>query len=110
MRNFTESVRGYLFQGRFGSRVLDERHLIAAARYVELNPVRAVLVKLLWEYQWSSAAFHTEMRKGDPLVRDKTLRRLVKDWREFLLQDESRANVLRLATRTGFPAVSERFL
>jgi hypothetical protein len=31
---------------RFGSCVLDERHLIAAAHYVELNPVRAMLVKL----------------------------------------------------------------
>ena len=79
---------------RFGSCVLDERHLIAAARYVELNPVWAMLVKLPWEFQWSSAAFHTEMRKVDPLVRDKTLRGLVKDWRKFLLQDESGANEL----------------
>ena len=30
MRNFAEGVRGYLFQGRFGSCVLDERHLLAA--------------------------------------------------------------------------------
>src|SRR5512135_1340564 len=28
MRNFAEGVRGYLFQGRFGSCVLDERHLL----------------------------------------------------------------------------------
>ena len=35
---------------RFGSCVLDERHLIAAARYEELNLVRAMLVnKLPWE-------------------------------------------------------------
>ena len=45
----------------------------------------------------------------DPRVRDKILRGLVKDWREFLLQDESRANELRLATRTGLPAGSEGF-
>jgi putative transposase len=30
MKNFAEGVRGYLFQGRFGSCVLDERHLLAA--------------------------------------------------------------------------------
>jgi len=41
MRNFAEGVRGYLFQGRFGSCVLDEKHLAAAVRYVENNPVRA---------------------------------------------------------------------
>jgi hypothetical protein len=28
MKNFSEDVRGYLFQGRFGSCVLDERHLL----------------------------------------------------------------------------------
>jgi putative transposase len=44
MKNFSEDVRGYLFQGRFGSCVLDERHLLAAARYVELNPVTAGMV------------------------------------------------------------------
>jgi putative transposase len=45
MKNFSDGVRGYLFQGRFGSCVLDERHLLAAARYVELNPVSAGMVK-----------------------------------------------------------------
>ena len=34
MRNLAEGVRGYLFQGRFGSCVLNERHLLAAVRYV----------------------------------------------------------------------------
>jgi putative transposase len=33
-----------LFQGRFGSLAMDEDHLIAAVRYVALNPVRAQLV------------------------------------------------------------------
>jgi putative transposase len=58
MKNFEEGVRGYLFQGRFSSVVLDERHLMAAARYVELNPMRAHMVAHAWEYAWSSAAFH----------------------------------------------------
>ena len=38
--NFREKWRGYLWQGRFASFVMDEPHLLAAARYVELNPVR----------------------------------------------------------------------
>lgn len=45
MKNLSDGVRGYLFQGRFGWCVLDERHLLAAARYVELNPVNAGMVK-----------------------------------------------------------------
>ena len=37
--NFREKWRGYLWQGRFASFVMDEAYLLAAARYVELNPV-----------------------------------------------------------------------
>ena len=43
-KNFSSGARGYLFQGRFGSCVLDEPHLMAAARYTELNPVAAGIV------------------------------------------------------------------
>ena len=39
--NRREKWTGHLWQGRFGSYVMDERHLVAAVRYVELNPVRA---------------------------------------------------------------------
>src|ERR1700726_4703148 len=35
---------GHLFQGRFSSAALDDAHLVAAARYVAFNPVRARLV------------------------------------------------------------------
>ncbi len=38
--NFREKWRGYLWQGRFASFIMDEPYLLAAARYVELNPVR----------------------------------------------------------------------
>ena len=36
---------GHLWQGRFASCALDAPHLVAAVRYVELNPVRARLVE-----------------------------------------------------------------
>jgi len=42
--NFRQAARGYLFQGRFASCPLDERHLFAAVRYIPRNPVRARLV------------------------------------------------------------------
>jgi len=42
--NFREGWRGHLWQGRFASFVMDEDHLLTAARYVEINPVRAGLV------------------------------------------------------------------
>ncbi len=43
--NFKKEWKGYLWQGRFASFPMDEPYLLAAARYVELNPVRARLVE-----------------------------------------------------------------
>ncbi len=54
-KNFREEVRGRLFQGRSFSRVLDERHLLAAVRYTELNPVAAGIAAGPGGYGWSSA-------------------------------------------------------
>jgi hypothetical protein len=48
--NFREKWRGYLWQGRFASFVMDEPYLIAAARYVELNPVRANCLQFAFHY------------------------------------------------------------
>jgi len=56
--NFRENWRGHLWQGRFASFLMDEQYLLAAARYIELNPVRAKLTKNPEDYPWSSAAAH----------------------------------------------------
>ena len=111
MKNFTDGARGYLFQGRFGSCVLDERHLVAAVRYVESNPVRARITRVAWDYPWSSAAFHVGDADTDVLVRDRTLRGLIDDWRAFLGNDQDLpADKLRKATRTGRPAGDRHFI
>lgn len=111
MRNFDEGVRGYLFQGRFSSCALDDRHLLAAARYSLMDPVHSRLVKLPWQYQWSSAGFHVGRRKTDPLVSRSKLSTLVPDWRKFLRDEdpEARDNLL-LCIRTGRPAGSPKFI
>jgi len=69
-KNFRDGVRGYLFQGRFGSCVMDDRHLARAARYIELNPVSAGIVAKPEDYAWSSARLHMGRRKTDPLATD----------------------------------------
>ena len=53
-------VTGHLFQSRFGSAVMDEEHLMAAARYVALNPVRARLVARAEDWRWSRVKAHLE--------------------------------------------------
>ena len=49
---------GHLWQGRFASYVMDERHLMTAVRYIELNPVRAGLVERAEDWPWSSTRAH----------------------------------------------------
>lgn len=63
MRDFSDGVRGYLFQVRFSSCVLDEPHFLAAARYVELNPVhdRGVF-DMLSLHRWFSVGLSQRSR------------------------------------------------
>jgi putative transposase len=112
MKNFTEGVRGYLFQGRFGSCVLDEYHLLAAAGYVELNPVKAGMVAKPGDYPWSSARFHLRVASKDALGRDKSLPGLIEDWAEYLKgNDEPKTQTTLLrGIRTGRPAGSGHFI
>jgi REP element-mobilizing transposase RayT len=49
---------GHLFQGRFGAVVMDAPHLLAATRYIALNPVAAGLVSRAEDWPWSSARAH----------------------------------------------------
>ena len=57
---------GHLFQGRFKSIMVDsERYLKELVRYIHLNPVRAGIVKLPNQYQWSS---HNVYLGNDPLI------------------------------------------
>jgi len=84
--NFREGWRGHLWQGRFASFAMDERYLLRAARYVELNPVRAKLCRVPWRWRWSSAAAHLTGQE-DGVAQVAPLLERVKDWREYLLGD-----------------------
>lgn len=111
MVNQREGWSGHLWQGRFASFPLDHTHLLAAARYVELNPVRAGLVKLAASWTWSSAGAHLN-GKDDQLVRVSPLLDAVGDWKEFLasgLRDDER-EAIRKHERTGRPLGDEHFL
>jgi REP-associated tyrosine transposase len=111
MVNFREGWRGHLWQGRFASFVLDEPYLLSAARYVELNPVRAGLVTTPRKYRWSSAAAHLH-GKDDVLVRVSPLLQLEPDWRRFLTRviREEDLKILRAHDNTGRPLGDDAFL
>ena len=93
--NFRVGWRGHLWQGRFASYPLDERYLLAATRYVELNPVRAGMVKDPEAYPWSSAAAYISGR-GNDLVKVKPLLEMVGNWRDFLLRGVSKEEIERI--------------
>ena len=111
MKNFDAGIRGYLFQGRFNSCVLDQQHLLAAGRYVERNPVAANLVTNPQEYPWSSCRYHCRLAEQDPLIRECKLPQMVDDWTDFLVAtDEEAERNLRKKTRTGRPVGNDRFV
>jgi putative transposase len=109
--NRREGWSGYLWQGRFASFPMDEKHLLACARYVELNPVRAGLVRQAEQWPWSSARAHLG-RKDDRLVSVQPLLDRVDNWSEFLSAglDDGDRDAIRASERTGRPLCTADFL
>ena len=53
--NHTYERTGTLWEGRYKSTLVNsEQYLLTVSRYIELNPVRAVMVEHAAEYPWSS--------------------------------------------------------
>ena len=111
MINFREGWRGHLWQERFHSFVMDERHLIAAARYVERNPVRARLCARPEDWPWSSAQAHLA-GADDELVSVRPLLELISDWARFIGEPDAPdiADVLHAHTSTGRPLGPDSFV
>ena len=109
--NSRQGWRGYLWQGRFASCPMDEDYCLCAARYIELNPVRAGLVSEPGAYLWSSASAHLS-GKDDVLVKSRPLLDLAGDWAEFLdvWPTEEKAEELRRHSRTGRPLGTVDFM
>ena len=65
---------GHLFQGRFGSRLVQkDKYLTALLRYIHDNPVRAGLVATPESYVWSSARYYQSGTGPDWLDFDRPL-------------------------------------
>lgn len=109
--NSREKWKGYLWQGRFSSYVLDERHLLAVTRYILLNPIKAKMATNPWDYAYSSARHHLRIN-SDSLVKDELLQTLINNWKDFL--DSSLiyndTKLLKLHERTGRPLGDNYFI
>jgi putative transposase len=102
---------GRLFQARFASAALDEEHLLAAFRYVTLNPVRAKLVKRAQDWRWSSARAHLK-GTDDGLTKTAAALDRVPDFVSLLQgpPPEGLFEALRRAELTGRPVGGATFL
>jgi len=108
--NFRENWRGHLWQERFASFPMDERHLFAALRYVEMNPVAAGMVSAPARYRWSSARSHIE-GTDDPLALPLPRQDMIPDWADFLrLSSEEELKTLKRHEHTGRPLGSDSFV
>ena len=105
-------VTGHLFQARFSSVVMDEDHLMAAARYVALNPVRAQLVARAEDWRWSSVSAHLAGRDDGLVEVAPLLERSGARFADLLAEepDPARIAALRAAETIGRPLGSGAFL
>ncbi len=104
---------GHVWQARYHSSPLDERHLWRAMAYVERNPVRAQLAARAEEYEWSSARLRLTGAAG---MVDLTPWRAKYDWprwQEALrtsIDEEAFGLRLQEASRRGRPLGDEQFV
>jgi putative transposase len=64
---------GTLWEGRYRATVLDSKeYLLTCSRYIELDPVRAGMVKHPREYDWGSYGYNA-MGLEDPLITEHRL-------------------------------------
>ncbi len=117
--NAARGRTGTLWEGRYRAAPIEsEAWFLACCRYIELNPVRARLVRHPRDYPWSSWAAHAE-GAADPLAAPHRLYRALgatpearqKAWRALFRQalDGDLIDELRHATNGGWALGSERF-
>jgi putative transposase len=111
--NIRAGWTGHLFQGRFASVAMDEAHLLAAFRYISLNPVRARLAARAEDWAWSSVRAHLKGADDGVVSVAPALARFDRfaDLLAAGAQDEAvRFAALRAAETTGRPVGAPAFI
>lgn len=111
---------GALWEGRFKSCLVDsETYLLRCHRYVELNPVRAGMVRRPGEYAWSSYRANAEGESSSlikphcavlALGRDAASRRAAYRALFKVGPSEEELEQIRSACKSGFALGSKRFI
>lgn len=109
--NQTYNRTGTLWEGRFKSSLVSkDEYLLACSRYIELNPVRAKMVKDPKDYPWSSFGFRAEGRTDTILDEDpvyfglgKTKKERELNYKKSFLDNilDEELNLVRTTTQRG---------
>ncbi|MEM8814094.1 MAG: transposase, partial [Pseudomonadota bacterium] len=103
---------GHLWQGRFGSVVMDGDHALTAIHYVAMNPVRAGLAQAPEDWPWSSARAYLS-GDDDGVTSVETVREMVGDFKSFFgrpFETDQAYGALRQAETIGRPLGSAAWL
>ena len=110
---------GTLWEGRYKSSLIQEEpYLLACMRYIELNPVRANMVRNASEYRWSSYHFNAIGQDDELVSEHKIYLSLGSDMKarvhayRSLFQAHMPDDVtkeIRDAWQSGTPLVNDRF-
>jgi putative transposase len=117
--NHTYNRSGTLWEGRYkGSLVQEENYFFACMRYIELNPIRAGMVKTAAAYRWSSYGSNASGRKSELVTPhqlylalgadDQSRRRAYKALFQQRMTEETMGEI-RAAWQTGTPLGNDRF-
>ena len=111
-RNAIERSSGHLWQSRYYSCALEAVRLAAVMRYVELNPVRAGLVRSAEDYAWSSALIHLGGADRAGLLELEAWRQEwpTEAWASVLREGAEDAAAIREATYSGRVLGTEGFV
>ena len=110
---------GTLWEGRYRACPIDsDNYFFSTCAYIELNPVRARMVKHPRAYRWSSYRAHAEGRSDPLLVDHEVFARLGRTretrrvaWRELFKQplEKDFIEALRAATNGGWAMGNDKF-
>ena len=78
--NKTYQTSGHVFQGRFISKVIEDRqYFLEVSRYIHRNPLEAKIVDKPEDYPWSSYASYINEEENTLKTKDRTLNLLPGD-------------------------------
>lgn len=118
--NHTYGTSGSIWEGRYKASLVEEDdYLLQCMRYIELNPVRANMVRAPSQYRWSSYRCNGQA-KGDPLIEahplylslERSAQARVEAYKELFKThvDEQSLEDIRAAWQSGTPLGSDHFL